>query len=59
MLGEDRNSRNIKKLVLTPPETLDVTSSDGELLEQHQKVQIDGVSVVNAKENFCSVLALI
>lgn len=44
MLGEDRNGRNIENMVLTPPETLAITSSDGALLEQHRKVQTYGVN---------------
>ena len=38
VFGEKKNRRNIARLELDPPETLSVTSSDRELLEQHRKV---------------------
>lgn len=39
VFGEKKDKRNIEKMELEPPETLSVTSTDRELLEQHRKVR--------------------
>lgn len=39
VFGENKDKQNIDTLVLQPPETLPITASDGELLEQQREVR--------------------